>query len=101
MVLTTTEENYLKAIFSLAHTEEGRASNQSIAEKLSINPASVTDMLRKLHEKRLIDYSRFHGAKLTKEGFKLAIKTVRKHRLWETFLVKKMNFTWSEVHEVA
>ncbi len=101
MVLTITEENYLKAIFSLGCSGEGGANNQSIAEKLSINPASVTDMLRRLHEKKFIDYNRADGAKLTKEGLKLTIKTVRKHRLWETFLVEKMNFSWSEVHEVA
>jgi len=101
MPLTTTEENYLKAIFSINAANECRASNQLIAEKLGVNPASVTDMLRKLDEKRLIDYNRTDGAKLTKEGFKQAVKTVRKHRLWETFLVNTMNFTWDEVHEVA
>ncbi len=101
MPLSTTEENYLKAIFSISTGGESRATNQLIAEKLGVNPASVTDMLRKLDEKRLIDYNRADGAKLTKEGFKQAVKTVRKHRLWETFLVSKMNFTWDEVHEVA
>lgn len=101
MPLTITEENYLKAIFSLHAANESRASNQLIAEKLDVNPASVTDMLRKLDEKRLIDYNRADGAKLTKEGFKQAVKTVRKHRLWETFLVTNLNFTWDEVHDVA
>ncbi len=101
MPLTITEENYLKAIFSINGAYECRASNQLIAERLGVNPASVTDMLRKLDEKRLIDYNRADGANLTKEGFKQAVKTVRKHRLWETFLVNNMNFTWDEVHEVA
>jgi DtxR family Mn-dependent transcriptional regulator len=101
MPLSITEENYLKAILSINNAVEGRVSNQLIAEKLSVNPASVTDMLRKLDEKRLIDYNRADGAKLTKEGYSLAVKTVRKHRLWETFLFHKMNFTWDEVHEVA
>jgi DtxR family Mn-dependent transcriptional regulator len=101
MQLSMTEENYLKAIFSLSSAAEGRVSNQLVAERLDVNPASVTDMLRKLHEKRLIDYNRSDGAKLTKEGYKLAVKTVRKHRLWETFLFHKMNFSWDEVHEVA
>src|SRR6201995_4497162 len=97
MPLTITEENYLKAIFSLHAANESRARNQLIAEKLAVNPASVTDMLRKLDEKRLIDYNRADGAKLTKERFKQAVKTVRKHRLWEPFLVNNMNFTWDEV----
>lgn len=101
MLISVTEENYLKAIYSLVHAGELRVSNQLLAEKLGINPASVTDMLRRLDEKRMIDYNRTDGAKLTKEGFRFASKVVRKHRLWETFLVEKMNFTWDEVHEVA
>jgi len=101
MVISVTEENYLKAIFSVTYPSEGRAGNQLIAEKLDINPASVTEMLRKLAEKKLIEYDRATGAKLTREGLKAAIKVVRKHRLWETFLVKHLNFTWDEVHEVA
>ena len=101
MPLSITEENYLKAIYSLNTAVDCRASNQLIAERLDVNPASVTDMLRKLDEKRLIDYTRADGAKLTKEGLKQAIKTIRKHRLWETFLVNRMNFKWDEVHEVA
>ncbi len=101
MPLSITEENYLKAIYSLNTGVDCRASNQLIAERLDVNPASVTDMLRKLDEKRLIDYNRADGAKLTKEGLKQAIKTIRKHRLWETFLVNRMNFKWDEVHEVA
>ncbi|KAI9451714.1 iron dependent repressor, DtxR family [Russula earlei] len=99
--LSATEENYLKAIYTLAHSTEKKTSNQLIADKLGINPASVTDMLKKLDEKKVIDYSRTNGANLTKEGFKLAAKVVRKHRLWETFLVENMNFSWDEVHEVA
>lgn len=101
MILSVTEENYLKAIYSLSHIAEGRVGNQLIADKLLINPASVTDMLRRLDEKKLIEYNRSTGAKLSKEGFKLAVKVVRKHRLWETFLVENLNFTWDEVHEVA
>jgi len=101
MIPSVTEENYLKAIFSVTYPSEGRAGNQLIAEKLSINPASVTEMLRKLAEKKLIEYDRATGAKLTREGLKAAIKVVRKHRLWETFLVEHLNFTWDEVHEVA
>jgi DtxR family Mn-dependent transcriptional regulator len=101
MILSVTEENYLKAIYSLHTVMDRRAGNQLIAEKLGVNPASVTDMLHKLEDKRLIDYDRTGGARLTKEGLRLAVKTIRKHRLWETFLVDRMNFTWDEVHEVA
>jgi len=101
MIITITEENYLKAIFSATHLAEGRVGNQLIAERLTINPASVTEMLRKLDEKKLIEYSRTEGAKLTKEGLKAAVKVIRKHRLWETFLVGHLNFKWDEVHEVA
>ncbi len=101
MIISVTEENYLKAIFSATHNTEGRVGNQLIAEKLTINPASVTEMLRKLDDKKLIEYTRTDGAKLTKEGLKAAIKVIRKHRLWETFLVGHLNFKWDEVHEVA
>jgi len=101
MIISVTEENYLKAIYSATYAAEGRAGNQLIAEKLAINPASVTEMLRKLDEKKLIEYNRTNGAKLTKEGLKAAVKVIRKHRLWETFLVEHLNFTWAEVHEVA
>ncbi|HXX64793.1 MAG TPA: metal-dependent transcriptional regulator [Bacteroidota bacterium] len=99
--LTNTEENYLKAIYVLSAEIRGRIANSAIAERLSINPATVTEMLRRLHKKRLIDYNRRQGASLSEMGRDLALKVVRKHRLWETFLVQKMAFTWAEVHEVA
>lgn len=101
MMISITEENYLKAVFSATHLSEGRVGNQIIAEKLTVNPASVTEMLRKLQNKKLIEYTRTDGAKLTKEGLKAALKVIRKHRLWETFLVIHLNFKWDEVHEVA
>jgi len=99
--LTLTEENYLKAIIVLSGRRGGRVTNQAIAGELKINPATVTEMLRRLRNKKLVEYSRSAGATLTKAGKELALKVVRKHRLWETFLVQKMNFTWAEVHEVA
>ncbi|MES2430591.1 MAG: metal-dependent transcriptional regulator [Bacteroidota bacterium] len=101
MTISVTEENYLKAIFSATYVSESRVGNQLIAEKLSINPASVTEMLRKLDDKKLIEYNRSSGAKLTKDGQKAALNVIRKHRLWETFLVEHLNFTWDQVHEVA
>jgi len=99
--ITLTEENYLKAIFVLSGEASGRIPNQAIAKRLEINPATVTEMLRRLRDKKLIEYNRSDGASLTKVGKDLALKVVRKHRLWETFLVHKMAFTWTEVHEVA
>jgi len=99
--VTFTEENYLKAIFGLSGEGTGRIANQAIADRLRIRPATVTEMLRKLRDKKLIDYSRSEGARLTELGRDLAAKVVRKHRLWETFLVRTMGFTWAEVHEVA
>jgi len=99
--ITFTEENYLKTIVVLSGETSGRIPNQAIANRLEINPATVTEMLRRLRDKELIEYSRSDGATLTRMGKDLALKVVRKHRLWETFLVQKMDFTWAEVHEVA
>jgi len=101
VTLSITEENYLKAIYTIFLENGGKVNNQSIAERLNINPASVTDMLRKLNEKQYIEYNRTDGAKLTEKGQVIATKTIRKHRLWETFLVMKLNFTWDEIHDVA
>jgi DtxR family Mn-dependent transcriptional regulator len=100
-MISITEENYLKAIYTLTQTAGSRIGNQLIAESLGVNPASVTEMLRKLDEKKWIEYNRTQGVNLTKEGFKHAFKVVRKHRLWETFLVEHLNFTWDEIHDVA
>lgn len=73
----------------------------AIAEKLNTTAASVTDMLKKLAQKKLINYEKYYGVKLTKEGNKIAKNLIRKHRLWETFLVEKLKFSWDEVHELA
>jgi DtxR family transcriptional regulator, Mn-dependent transcriptional regulator len=99
--LSSTEENYLKTILLLSDTNRGRIPNQAIADALAISPATVTEMLRRLSRKRLIEYSRSKGARLTPSGRTLALQVVRKHRLWETFLVQKLSFTWDEVHTVA
>ncbi|PJJ60314.1 metal-dependent transcriptional regulator [Hymenobacter chitinivorans] len=97
-----TEENYLKAIFKLAEAEPGsEVSTNRIAEVLQTRAASVTDMLRRLGEKGLLNYTRYRGVSLTPEGRRLALLTIRKHRLWEVFLVQKLGFNWDEVHEVA
>lgn len=99
--LSQTEENYLKAIFSLSIAESKAISTNSIAEKLSTKASSVTDMVKKLADKNLVDYKKYKGVSLTKEGKVIAVKVIRKHRLWEVFLVKHLDFNWDEVHEVA
>ncbi len=97
---TFTEENYLKAIYHLSTQSESVSTNQ-IAASLNTKAASVTDMLKKLAEKELINYARYQGVTLSQKGEKVALSIVRKHRLWEYFLVEKLNFKWDEVHEVA
>lgn len=99
--LSQTEENYLKAIFSLSIAISKAISTNSIAEKLNTKASSVTDMVKKLAEKKLIDYKKYQGVSLTQEGKYIAVKIIRKHRLWEVFLVKHLDFSWDEVHEVA
>ena len=95
------EENYLKAIYN--QTKEGakKITPTSIAEELRNNPASVIDMLKKLGDKKLLTYDKVKGAKLTERGSKIAIDIVRKHRLWEVFLLEKLGYTWGEVHDIA
>ena len=97
---TLAEENYLKAIFKLSQITENVSTNQ-IAAELATKASSVTDMLRKLAEKLLINYTRYQGVSLTQSGEKVAINIIRRHRLWEFFLVEKLHFKWDEVHEMA
>ena len=98
-----TEENYLKAIYKLAEAEPQTAgvSTNRIAAALATRAASVTDMLRRLADKELLNYEKYRGVQLTAEGQRLALLTIRKHRLWEVFLVQQLGFNWDEVHEVA
>lgn len=100
MNLTVAEENYIKAIYKL---QDGTTvvSTNAIAYELNTKPASVTDMAKKLKEKKLIDYEKYQGISLTTEGRKTALQIVRRHRLWECFLVDKLSFSWDEVHELA
>lgn len=100
MNLTAAEENYIKSIYKL---QDGQAvvSTNAIAYELDTKPASVTDMAKKLKEKKLIDYEKYQGISLTAEGRRLALQIVRRHRLWECFLVDKLSFSWNEVHEIA
>jgi DtxR family Mn-dependent transcriptional regulator len=100
MSFSITEENYIKAIFHLQQ-EDGTVSTNDLAAALQTKPASVTDMLKKLKTKKLLSYERYKGVRLSAEGKKLALAIVRKHRLWEYFLVETLQFGWDEVHEVA
>ena len=100
MNLSIAEENYVKSIYKL---QEGDAvvTTNALAYELDTKPASVTDMARKLKEKQLIDYEKYKGIALSAEGRKAALQIVRRHRLWECFLVDKLAFSWEEVHELA
>ena len=100
-MFTQSEENYLKAIFQLQEEIEGGISTSSLSEKLETKAASVTEMLKRLSDKELVDYQKYYGVQLTESGRKQALLIVRKHRLWEYFLVERLNFNWDEVHEVA
>jgi len=97
---TLAEENYLKAIYHLSHCADNVSTNQ-IAAALSTKAASVTDMLKKLADKQLINYTPYQGVTLTNAGEKIALLIIRKHRLWEYFLVEKLNFKWDQVHDMA
>ena len=98
---TLAEENYLKAIFKLSGKQKEAVSTNAIAEELETKASSVTDMIKKLTEKKLVNYQKYQGTSLTKKGHEIAVHIVRKHRLWEVFLLKKLKFQWDEVHDVA
>jgi DtxR family Mn-dependent transcriptional regulator len=96
-----TEENYLKAIYKLSERDSDKITTNAIAEMLETKPASVTDMIKKLSDKKLLKYEKYKGVTLTEKGRMIAVETVRKHRLWEVFLCEKLRFGWEEVHEIA
>ena len=100
MNFTTSEENYLKAIFHLQE-KEGTVTTNALAEKLQTKPASVTDMMKKLNSKRLLHYKPYYGFSLSTEGKRIALFIIRRHRLWEYFLSEKLKFDWNEVHLLA
>ncbi len=95
------EEKYLKVIFTLQESGGEPVNTNLIAEKLSTKASSVTDMIKKLSAKHLLDYRPYQGVELTGEGKEIALKVLRKHRLWEFFLVDKLHFKWDEVHKIA
>ena len=100
-MLSYTEENYIKAIYHLSDNEGEGALTNTISEALATKPASVTDMLKKLANKELVNYKKYQGVTLTKTGRAHALMVIRKHRLWEVFLVEKLKFNWDEVHDIA
>lgn len=100
-MFTFSEENYLKTIYHLSFTTEKGVNTNAIAKQLKTKASSVTDMVKKLAEKELLVYKKYQGVILTTIGKNIAASIIRKHRLWETFLVEKLNFNWDEVHDVA
>jgi DtxR family Mn-dependent transcriptional regulator len=97
---SVSEENYIKAIYHLQE-DQVLVSTNEIAGRMNTKASSVTDMLKKLADKNLAEYIPYKGARLTENGVRCANQIIRKHRLWEVFLVEKLDFSWDEVHEVA
>ncbi len=95
------EENYLKAIFMLGRKTDKAVNTNQLSKRLNAKASSITDMVKKLSDKDLVDYEKYKGVSLTLTGERIALSILRKHRLWETFLVEKLHFSWDEVHEIA
>ncbi|WP_370408719.1 metal-dependent transcriptional regulator [Tenacibaculum dicentrarchi] len=100
-MFSQSEENYIKTIYHLALVSDKGITTNSIAKMLVTKASSVTDMIKKLSDKEVVIYKKYQGVTLTEFGQKTAANIIRKHRLWEVFLVEKLNFSWDEVHEVA
>lgn len=99
--MTHSEENYIKGIYHLSQGGKTTISTNALAGQMDTKPSSVTDMIKRLSEKGMVHYKKYQGVHLTEKGTRQALKVIRKHRLWEVFLVEKLDFTWDEVHEVA
>ena len=99
--LSKSEENYLKSIFNLSEFGNKQVSTNSISKILNIEPASVTDMIKKLSKKKLIYHEKYKGNTISKSGIKIALQIIRRHRLWEVFLYDKLNFKWDKIHDIA
>lgn len=100
-MFSQSEENYIKTIYHLAVMSDKGISTNAIAKSLKTKASSVTDMIKKLSDKEVVVYKKYQGVTLTNLGKKTAANIIRKHRLWEVFLVEQLNFSWDEVHEVA
>ena len=101
MAHSYTEENYLKHIYKLSRKTDKGVSTNALAERLDTKASSVTDMIKKLAAKKLVNYQKYQGVTLSKKGQRIAVDIIRKHRLWEVFLLEHLGFGWDEVHEVA
>lgn len=99
--LTKSEENYLKSVYALTTSSSSGVSTSDLSARLNTKASSVTDMVQKLAEKKLLNYKKYQGVKLTEKGLEAAVQVVRRHRLWEVFLKDKLGFGWDEVHEIA
>ncbi|NQX83040.1 MAG: metal-dependent transcriptional regulator [Flavobacteriaceae bacterium] len=99
--ITNTEENYLKAIFHIQCYTGSDVNTNSLAAKMDTKASSTTDMIKKLANKNLVTYKKYQGVSLTDQGKSIAVDIIRKHRLWEVFLVDKLSFNWDDVHEIA
>ncbi len=100
MNFSVSEENYIKGIYHL-QAKVSLVNTNALAKKLNTKAASVTDMLIKLKAKKILQYERYHGFKLNEQGNKIALMIIRRHRLWEYFLVAKLGFDWDKVHAIA
>lgn len=96
-----TEENYLKAIYKLQETNGDVVATSALAHVMGVHSPSVTDMLKRMAGKKLVTYQKSKGVKLTDKGKSVAVGIIRNHRLWEVFLVNKLDFKWDEVHDLA
>jgi DtxR family Mn-dependent transcriptional regulator len=95
------EENYLKTLYRLEDKRIKKVNNIALSKALALNPATVLEMVRKLTEKKFVAVSEDKTIQLTEKGKKKALSIIRKHRLWEVFLVDKLKFKWNEVHDLA
>ncbi len=100
-IMTNSEENYIKGIYHLSQGGQHSIATSALAEKMDTKPSSVTDMIKRLSEKELLHYKKYQGVRLTEKGTAQALRVIRKHRLWEVFLVDKLGFAWDEVHDIA
>ena len=100
-MLSFAEENYLKAIYHLSQAGKKSVSTNALSEEMQTKPASVSDMIKKLADKNVVSYQKYQGVRISDKGKKEALTVIRKHRLWEVFLVDKLKFNWDEVHEIA
>ncbi len=99
--LSLTEENYLKIIYKLEMEHKGEVTTNAIADLTNTKAASVSDMLKRLSQKVLVNYIKYQGVTLTPEGRKKALMVIRKHRLWEVFLVDQRGYSLEADHEIA